>query len=288
MDALKDIWASLVSGVQERTTNPLSFSFLGSWCIWNYKFLVILFGDGTAAQRLNAIEGMYPHTASTLGGGALLYPLLTALAYVFLYPFVSAMAIKFYREKQVEIANSIKGLEEKKLLTVEEATKLTRRHEAQRKKWEESEIAFETQLSEIREALAAAEKQALELKTSKSLESASLEELRAAGSEKEAEVENSSDTSPFPNEVFPVSDNSPEVKELSKVMVNLLLKISDSPTGLSASQLSTSTSENFTVIEVNLEEMRQHALLKKSDTGRWLLTPKGKSIAVNILGNLRR
>ena len=116
MDALKDIWASLVNGVRERTTNPLSFAFMLSWCALNFKFFVVLLGDGTAAVRLADIDLLYP--ANSYTGGALLYPAITAAIYVFLYPFVSAEAIKFYRRKQVEISNSVKGLEEKRILTV--------------------------------------------------------------------------------------------------------------------------------------------------------------------------
>ena len=92
-DALKDIWASIVSGLRDRTTNPLTVSFVFSWTIWNYKFFIVLYGDGTVAEKLAAIEKLYPPTQAAWQGSAFLFPLGTALFYVFLYPLIGMLAI---------------------------------------------------------------------------------------------------------------------------------------------------------------------------------------------------
>jgi ABC-type sulfate transport system permease component len=111
VDTLKDIWASLVAGVRDRTTNPLSVAFVLSWCLWNYKFFIIVFGDDSTALRLKSLEEMYPHVQETYMGAALLYPVLSAFAYVFLYPVVGMVAVWVYRKYQVTTANLVKNAE---------------------------------------------------------------------------------------------------------------------------------------------------------------------------------
>ena len=290
MDALKDIWASLVAGVKERTTNPLSFAFLLSWSAWNFKFFVVLFGDGTSAQRIAAIEALYPHQLTTYLQGALLYPLVTALLYVFGYPFVSAAAIKFYRGKQVEIANSVKDLENGRLINREEMALRTRRHEAERKQWVDAEATLDSQIVELREALEVAEKQITDLKKT----------IGVPRNEAEVANEVMSDQMPLGAEVAPVIGTSkfPTSAELDaqdsgrmpQTSINLpglerklVLKISDSPGGCLASQLADALTENFTLVELALEKMRRSVLVRKTETGRWQLTPQGKDLAAVLL-----
>jgi DNA-binding MarR family transcriptional regulator len=128
METLKDLWASMVAYVNERTTNPLTSAFLLSWAAWNYKFFVLLFSDESPAEKFQAIEALYPRPDIYWSGG-LLYPALTAIFYVFFYPYITAWVVTFYRGRQVAIANSLKIVEGKRVRDVEEVTRLIRAHE---------------------------------------------------------------------------------------------------------------------------------------------------------------
>jgi len=133
MDALKDIWASLVSGLRDRTTNPLTVSFAFSWAVWNYKFFIVLYGDETGTEKLAAIEKLYPPVEAAWQGRAFLFPLITASFYVFLYPLIGMLAIWVYRKYQVVTSNMVKSVEKTRTLSQEEAAIITRRHERERK-----------------------------------------------------------------------------------------------------------------------------------------------------------
>jgi hypothetical protein len=80
----------------------------------------------------------------------------------------------------------------------------------------------------------------------------------------------------------------PKPESISPTMLKLMLKISDSPIGIITSKLSSDIDENFTVTEVTLEKMQKLELVKKNENGRWILSPKGKSLAINVLNNQKK
>lgn len=158
MEKFKDIWASIVSQVHERTTNPLTFSFIVSWLIWNYRFVFIAVSELPIKEKLAYIKSFYPdwHVASQEG---LLYPLLTSLAYVFIYPFITKKVVNFYRYQQILLADSIKQIEKERLLTREDATALQRNHEKALSKAADTESELRSELKNVREALQTVEEE---------------------------------------------------------------------------------------------------------------------------------
>ncbi len=286
MDTLRDIWASLVAGVQERTTNPLTFSFIASWCLWNFKFFFILAGDGTTAERLNAVDALYPVAWSTYVGHAFGAPLASALVYVFVYPSISAFVIESYRSKQVAIANTVKALEGNRLLTVEETTRLTRDHESERSAWQEREARLLQQLKLTREALAASEKEVFELANAEVAAKTETPPLIAKVSPEEAPPINlpsrkataSSGAELFSGPVNPVGSG------LTDAGRDILFALSDSPRGLDSGQLAKEIENIHSVVVVNLDELLGKGLVRKRSDGDWELTPAGHTLVVKLFG----
>lgn len=158
MEKFKDIWASIVSQIHERTTNPLTFSFVVSWLIWNYRFVLIAISELPIKEKIEFINSIYPDWIIVWREG-IFYPLSTALLYVFVYPFITEIAVNFYRNRQVILANSIKNIERQRLLTKEEATGLQRRHEKMLTKASEAEMELQAELKVLRESLQSAEEE---------------------------------------------------------------------------------------------------------------------------------
>ncbi|MGC1175774.1 hypothetical protein [Polaromonas sp.] len=159
MDKLKDIWASVLAHVSERTTNPLSFSFTVSWAAWNYRFLVVLFSAESPAKTFSQIDAIYASGWARWGSG-FLAPLLTALAYVYLYPYLTEKVVQFYRARQIAIANAVKKVEGNRLMTPDEVSQIVRRHEGDLRTAREELAATHTMVAQLRDALAAAEVEA--------------------------------------------------------------------------------------------------------------------------------
>lgn len=76
------------SHLRERLSNPLMASFLLSWPVWNYKFILVFFSDMKPYVKFSYISGqVYPDVWHGLMFG-LFGPVVTACFYVGVYPFV--------------------------------------------------------------------------------------------------------------------------------------------------------------------------------------------------------
>lgn len=280
METLKDLWASLVAGMRERTTNPLTVAFIISWCLWNYKFFVVILGDDPTTQRLKALEEMYPLIRETYMGGALLYPALSALIYVFIYPLIGMLAIWVYRKYQVTTANLVKKAEKARTITPQERDALVRAHEKERKRLTEENDALSTQLTAIRATLDATVEQ--------------LEKARSVQPIPEARIENSVEetalTSPASQNVIDISkaissesDDTLDVSTLDETKLHLLLQLSTFTSRVSLDVLAGNLNLNPTVANSELRALANAGLVVRDKYGNWGLTENGETLAVKML-----
>lgn len=277
MDTLKDLWASLVAGIRDRTTNPLTISFVISWCLWNFKFFVVLFGDGTAAERLDAIAAMYPHEQSTYYGNALLYPIASALAYVFVYPVVSLAAIGAYRTYQVWTANLVKRVEKSRVLSKADATELTRIHEREKTALEEQLASLSIQVASLRRALSEAEDQA-----SKANAEVPAKVMSTASPSTPGSLEL---PKPGPDAAFklpPTAEGTTGNTTLSGTERALLLKLSEWSQSVRAKSIADAMDRNYSLVDANLKSLKEKGLAEDSGSG-WVLTQSGRTLAVKLL-----
>lgn len=123
---IDDLKKNFSTQISERLTSPLSGSFVISWVLWNYKFLVILLSKNTVTTTFLLIETIvFPNIWVAITNG-ILFPLLTALAYIFLYPYPSKLVYKFTRERQRDISVIRQQIEDETPLTQAESRDLKR------------------------------------------------------------------------------------------------------------------------------------------------------------------
>lgn len=273
MDTLKDIWASLVAGVRDRTTNPLTLSFILSWSLWNYKFFVILFEDTGSAERLNAIAAMYPHEGATYLGEALLYPLASALVYVFVYPVVSMLPIGVYRKYQVWTANLVKRVEKSRVLTQAEATELTRRHEREKTTMEKEMVSHAEELTQLRNALKDAEEQISKLKASSPIEKPNAEPGKAQGL-------NLPSPAPDPNFALPTT-----ASPIANLRATIAKNLSQYTGPISLDALASNLRVNPLIVKSELHAMVKESLARDEPHRGWSLTSDGEKLALDLLLN---
>lgn len=279
MDFLKDVWASAIRGISDRGANPLTFSFLLSWAGWNFKFLLVLFGDGSAEKKISKIESMYPDTWAAFWSSGMLFPLLTALAYVFIYPFIGERAISFYRRRQVIVANNLKLIEGARLLSKEEAAAMTLRHEQERVDWNNKFEQLQQVHSELRDAIAKKdEEMASSLKV---LESdftkpgfVRAETIKSADSSDVLNVNALNSKFSAVSAKFPIED---------RLRFQILLALSESPRGMAAKTLASVYGVNFARASLALDELTRRQLVTKNAIGNFILTTSGQKAAVDLL-----
>jgi hypothetical protein len=114
--------------LSERLTSPLLGAFVTSWCVWNYRVLMVLFSGEPLARKFGFLDNtIYPNVWQSLTFGFAL-PAITAAAYLFLYPYPSKIVYEFTRKKQREILDIRRRIEGETPLTIEDSKKIRGEH----------------------------------------------------------------------------------------------------------------------------------------------------------------
>lgn len=126
---------SIKATLYDRVSSPLSSSFLVSWCLWNYKILIVLFSSMEPYQKYSAIDifistslfstPFYEPLGYLMSNG-FVYPLLSALAYIFIYPIPSKYIYKYHIKQLSLLKQARNTIEELEVLTVDESLKIKR------------------------------------------------------------------------------------------------------------------------------------------------------------------
>lgn len=87
---LDDITTAIKAQLYERATSPLLGAFLLSWCLINYKVILIIFSSLGAPEKITYISlNLFPRTQDYILKG-IAFPLLASLSLIILYPHPAA------------------------------------------------------------------------------------------------------------------------------------------------------------------------------------------------------
>lgn len=132
------IYKTTKESIIERLSSPLMGSFVIAWCLWNYKFFVILFSKAGVTHTFHLIESIvFPDFTTTIVKGAIL-PLATALAYIFIYPYPALKVYEFTLQRQRASNKVRQQIEDETPLTVEESRSIRAKAIALEKELEET------------------------------------------------------------------------------------------------------------------------------------------------------
>lgn len=120
----EDLLKALQQQVADRVVSPLIGAFSVSWALWNYKFILIVLSEEPVRRSFGLIDELaYPHWWSVAVIG-LLGPLSTALLYIFAYPYPAKLVYQFTRQRQRELLELKRRIEEETPLTIEESRRI--------------------------------------------------------------------------------------------------------------------------------------------------------------------
>jgi hypothetical protein len=148
---LEEMIASAKAQATERLASPLTGSFLIAWCLWNYKFIVILFSAASVSKTFEMINSVAFPDAWTVATRGLLLPLLTAAAYIFVYPYRAKFVYGFTRRRQKEQNDLRRQIENETPLTLEESRKLRGEALAAEAKHKEELDQLNTEFARVKE-----------------------------------------------------------------------------------------------------------------------------------------
>jgi hypothetical protein len=143
---LDDLNKSIKIQLYERVSSPLLASFGIAWLGWNYRFVLVLLTSGSYTEKFTYIDAnLFPTCRQILLIGTV-YPLATALFMLFVYPVPAKYVYRYWRERQRELKEIQKQIDDETPLTREEAKQI---RQAALKAALDHETEFEKQSDEI-------------------------------------------------------------------------------------------------------------------------------------------
>ncbi|WP_133180544.1 hypothetical protein [Shewanella decolorationis] len=127
---LEQISNSIKATLYDRVSSPLSSSFIISWCLWNYKILIVLFSSMKPYEKYNAIDILVSTTVlqtsfyEPLGywlTNGVAFPFLSALAYIYIYPIPAKIVYRHHLEVQGDLKRKRNEIENNEVLTLDDS-----------------------------------------------------------------------------------------------------------------------------------------------------------------------
>ncbi|TCK60984.1 hypothetical protein [Seleniivibrio woodruffii] len=121
---LEDTIKSIKAYLYDRTTSPLFGAFITSWVLWNHRFVMaIVFGDGLQ-EKYDMMDKAICASFLGLLSQWFVLPLLTAILYIFIYPWPARKIYAYTKTQQMKINKLKNEIEGNRLLTTEESRKI--------------------------------------------------------------------------------------------------------------------------------------------------------------------
>lgn len=124
---LNDLAKTVKAQLYERVSSPLLGAFTISWVAWNYRFVLVIVSSMPVKEKFTYIDSNLFDSYQNIFLHGTLYPLLTTLSLIFIYPFPAKFVYEFWRKRQRELKEIQQRIDDETPLTREEAREL--RHE---------------------------------------------------------------------------------------------------------------------------------------------------------------
>ena len=254
---LDDLTKTVKAQLYERASSPLLGAFAISWVAWNYRFVLVLFSSMPVAEKLTYIDTNIFNSYQAIFLHGTLYPLLTTLSLIFIYPIPAKFVYEYWRRRQRDLKEIQQRIDDETPLTREEAREL--RHETSKATFE-----FEQELG----------RRSAEITRLKE----TIKELQP--SEKEGV------SRPKKSVKVPITKIIPTNTELDMNQVEMLKKIAESVNGFPMKKLISQSGNDKILAEYNLGELEAKNYVSKrydSDYDGYMLTVThpGRSYLVN-------
>lgn len=225
---LDDLAKTVKAQLYERVSSPLLGAFAISWLAWNYRFMLVLVSSMPVAEKFAYIDSNIFNSYQNIFLHGTLYPLLTTLSLIFIYPFPAKFVYEYWRTRQRELKEIQQRIDDETPLTREEAREL--RHETLN-----ARLEFEQEL----------ERKSAEITRLK-------ETIKELGPREKADVDRPPKKQAKPAPLKTTETNS----ELDEDQVQILRKIAESEKGLPERRLISSSGNDKVLAEYNLGELQ--------------------------------
>jgi regulator of replication initiation timing len=155
---MKDIFESIRLYIFERLTSPLFATFVASWCLWNYRFIMVLISDLKVNEKFSFIDNVLLHKyENTYANSAwncvhfLIGPAAVTVVFILYYQKISKIFYSVWLRQQVEIKETRDEIEKAIRLTEGEYQKMKKEALAGDKEYFETIDRLEKQITEFKD-----------------------------------------------------------------------------------------------------------------------------------------
>jgi len=121
-----DIVKSIREYVSDRFMSPLGASLTVSWCLWNYKALLVVFSGESAIRKIHLLHLIYQDTGYSIVH-LIAGPLAAAAFYIIAFPYPSNWVYSYSLRRRKEALNLKREIDDQTVLTQEESRSLRNR-----------------------------------------------------------------------------------------------------------------------------------------------------------------
>lgn len=253
---MDDLIKSFKAQLYDRVTSPLFSSLLIAWATWNHRIFFALLSSSDVAKRFEIIdEVLYPTWKEVLGRGTV-YPLLSALFLIYVFPVPARWAYEYTRSEQKRLKAIQQRIDDETPITQEDARELR--------------VAIRKADSEFEKALEERHKIIEKLRSE-------VNSLREPKSKSDSELNASQDALDLPNVA---AQELPDNRQLE--LLNKLVDL-HSAGGLRKDELTKAeNSRDQLLFDYAYDELWRNEFIQTNPAGRIVLSPKGRRLLVTI------
>lgn len=269
---LESVGKTVGKVLEERMSSPLISTFIVAWCLWNFKFFVILFSDASVLQTFRLIDQI---TFPNWWRGALnafFGPAAVVALYIYVLPYPAKYVYTKWLTTQKE-NNELKQL-------IEDASILTQAEALEMRTRERELIAnidtLQNEINKMKDDLREADK--------------AVKAARIAAQEAEAKAATSNGPLPDPNFQLGVDKDSIKRDQLTVSQEDLLLFIGEEE-GMKRNYILENSGSHKITTAYDLEVLAEKNLIQRvqedeyTDSHYWLTQAgRGYLIENNIIG----
>lgn len=232
---LDDLTKTVKAQLYERASSPLLASFALAWIAWNYRFIIVLISSMAAHEKFQYIDNHLYQGYWEIALRGALYPLITSLLLIFVYPIPAKYVYEYWRKRHRELKEIQQRIDDETPLTKEDAREI--RREAM-KATSEYELELERRNSEV-------------------------VRLKDLINDLERRLIDATST---PSPVEPKPQDQPD-PAINPNQIDMLKRVAESATPLLEKTLISSMGSDRVLAEYNLGELEKRGLVSKSYSG---------------------
>jgi len=118
---MNELVKSFKANLYDKVSSPLFGAFIISWCVWNWRLILIIFSDIPVYEKLSYIDTEIYSDIKIFICYLIAYPLVSSIAFLVFYPFPARLIFMHWRQQQQKLKEIQQKIDKETLISKEDA-----------------------------------------------------------------------------------------------------------------------------------------------------------------------